>query len=80
MPDMSRDHMIVGEVKDLGDGKFSVQLTIEAGSPATTVSQTAMVAADGYNDAVQSAKELFSRYLRKAGDYLMRNMPSRMRN
>jgi len=59
------DRISVGEVKNLGGGKFSVRLTFDSGSPANSLSQTQTVLADGYDAAVQIAKEAFSRWLKK---------------
>ena len=72
------DKISVSDVKDLGDGKFSVRL--EIGSPEGALSQTQTVSADGYDAAVQIAKESFSRWLKKVAEYAIKNMPTRMRN
>ena len=68
----------VGEVKDLGGGKFSVQLGLEASGNA--ISQTQTVSADGPDAAVQIAREGFSRWLDKVMALAIRNMPPGMRN
>jgi hypothetical protein len=70
----------VSEVKDLGGGKFSVRLTVETGSPEVALSQTQTVSAEGYDAAVQIAKEAFSRWLKKVTEYAVKNMPPRMQN
>jgi hypothetical protein len=72
------DHISVGEVRDLGGGKFSVRLTVEATEGA--LSRTETVAAEGHDAAVQIAKESFSRWLKKVTEYAVKNMPARMRN
>jgi hypothetical protein len=72
------DSVCVGEVKDLGGGKFSVRLSVE--SPEGTLSQTQTVSADNRDAAVQIAKECFSRWLRKVTAVAIRNMPAKMRN
>ena len=77
-PSATNDKISVGEVKDLGDGKFSVQLTIEG--PEGAVSRTETVVARDGDAAVQIAKDSFRRWLKKATDYLLKNMPERMRN
>ena len=77
-PVTMNDKISVSEVKDLGDGKFSVRL--EIGSPEGALSQTQTVSADGHDAAVQIAKESFSRWLKKITEYAVKNMPSRMRN
>jgi hypothetical protein len=74
------DKISVSEVRDLGDGKFSVRLNLETGSPENALSQTQTVSADGYEAAVQIAKESFSRWLQKVAEYAVKNMPSKMRN
>ena len=68
----------VGEVKDLGGGKFSVRLTLEGSEGG--IFQTQTVLADTCDAAVQIAKESFSRWLKKVTEYTVKNMPSRMRN
>jgi len=68
----------VSEVKDLGGGKFSVRLTVEG--PEGALSQTQTVAAEGYEAAVQAAKEAFSRWLEKVTAYTVKNLPPTMRN
>jgi|HubBroStandDraft_2_1064218.scaffolds.fasta_scaffold2089814_1 hypothetical protein len=73
-----RDKMSVSDVRDLGDGKFSVRL--EIGGPEGVLSQTQTVSADGYDTAVQIAKDSFSRWLKKVTEYAIKNMPTRMRN
>jgi hypothetical protein len=70
----------VSEVKDLGGGKFSVRLNMETGSPEAALSQTQTVSADGYDAAVQIAKESFSRWLKQIMECAVKNMPPRMRN
>jgi len=70
----------IGEVKDLGGGKFSVRLNLGTANPDTALSQTQTVSADGYDAAVQIAKESFSRWLKKAAEYAVKTMPSRTRN
>ena len=72
------DHISVGEVKDLGGGKFSVRLTVEA--PEGAVSRTETVVARGHDAAVQIAKESFSRWLKKVTEYVAKNIPAKMRN
>ena len=72
------DHISVGEVKDLGGGKFSVRLTVEA--PEGAVSRTETVAAEGHDAAVQIAKESFLlRWLKKVTEYVAKNIPAKMR-
>jgi hypothetical protein len=74
------DKISVSEVKDLGGGKFSVRLKLETGSSEAALSQTQTVSADGYDAAVQIAKESFSRWLKKVAEYAVKNMPSSMQN
>ena len=68
----------ISEVKDLGDGKFSVCLNVEG--PEGALSQTQIVSADGYDAAVQIAKESFLRWLEKVTAYVVKNMPPKMRH
>ena len=68
----------VCEVKDLGGGKFSIELTVE--SREGVLSQTQTVSADTYDAAVQIARESFSRWLEKVTEFTVKNMPSKMRN
>ena len=77
-PVMTNDRISVGEVKDLGGGKFSVRLTVEG--PEGAVSQTQTVSADDRDTAVQIAKESFSRWLKNMTEVAVKNMPTRMRN
>ena len=72
--------IVVSEVWDLGGGRYSVRLNARTGSPETALSQTQTVSADGIAAAVQATTESFLRWLNKATDYAIRNMPSRMRN
>ena len=72
------DRISVGEVKDLGGGKFSVQLTVEG--PEGAISQTQTVSADNRDAAIQIAEELFSRWLKKVTEYVVKNIPTTMRN
>lgn len=74
------DKISISEVRDLGDGKFSVRLKLEMGSPEHVLSRTETVSADGHDAAVQIAKESFLRWLKKAAEYAIKSMPSRMRN
>jgi hypothetical protein len=62
----------VGDVKDLGGGRFSVRLNFSTGSPENSLSQTQTVLADGYDAAVQIAKEAFLRWLNKV-EYVVKN-------
>jgi len=66
------DRISVGEVKNLGGGKFSVRLTFDAGSPGNSLSQTQTVLADGYDAAVQIARHAFLRWLKKI-EYVVKN-------
>jgi hypothetical protein len=75
---VTNENVSVGEVRDLGGGKFSVQLSIEG--PEGTVSRTETVSAHDRGAAVQTAKKSFSRWLKKATDYILKNMPSKMRH
>jgi len=68
----------VSDVKDLGDGKFSVRLTLE--DHGGGLSQTQTVSADCHDVAVQIAKEAFSRWLDKVAHYVAKNLPPAMRN
>jgi hypothetical protein len=77
-PVVTNDKISVGEVNDLGGGNFSVCLTVEG--PEAAISQTQTVSADDRDAAVQVAKESFSRWLKKATQYVVKNMPTRMRN
>jgi hypothetical protein len=72
------DKISLSDVKDLGDGKFSVRL--EIGGPDGVLYQTPTVSADGYDAAVQIAKASFSRWLTKVIEHAIKNMPTRMRN
>ena len=72
------DSVCVGDVKDLGGGKFSVQLSVK--SAEGTLSQTQTVSADGRDAAVAIARECFARWLKKVAEYAVRNMPAKMRN
>jgi hypothetical protein len=72
------DKISVRDVKDFGNGKFSVQL--EVAGPEGSLSQTQTVSADGYDAAVEIAKESFSRWLKKVTELALKRMPSRMRN
>ena len=72
------DRISVAEVKDLGGGKYAVRL--ELVSAEATLSQTQTVSADGLEAAVQVAREAFIRWLRKAAEYAVRNLPPKMRN
>jgi hypothetical protein len=53
----------IGEVKDLGGGKFSVRLHLDSANPEAALSQTQTVSAEGYDAAVQIAMAAFSRWL-----------------
>ena len=75
---MLNDSVCVGDVKDLGGGKFSVQLSVK--SPEGTLSQTQTVSADGRDAAVAIAKECFARWLKKVTAVAIRNLPPKMRN
>jgi hypothetical protein len=55
--------MSVSEVKDLGDGKFSVRLDLVTQSPDVAISHAETVSADGYDNAVEVAKQAFVRWL-----------------
>lgn len=66
----------VGEVKDLGGGRFLVRLDLGAGE--TALSQTQTVSADCVDAAVRIAKEAFSRWLEKILNCAVR--PPEMRN
>jgi hypothetical protein len=68
----------VGEIKDLGGGKFSVRLMVEG--PEGAVSQTQTVSAENRDAAIQRAKEDFSRWLIKVTETAIKMMPSRMKN
>jgi hypothetical protein len=70
--------ILVGDVKNLGGGKFSVRLTVEG--PEGTLSQTQTVAAEGHDAAVQIAREAFLRWAGKVAAYAVKNMPASMRN
>jgi len=72
------DPICVGDVKDLGGGKFSVRLSVK--SPEGTLSQTQTVSADGRDAAVAIAKKCFSRWLKKVTAVAVRNLPAKMRN
>ena len=58
----------IGDVTDLGGGRFSVRL--KAGTPENTVSQTQIVKADSRDAAIAIAKEAFQRWLGKIGHVL----------
>lgn len=58
----------VGEVKDLGDGKFSVRLNLDTPSPEVALSQTEIVSADSYEAAVEIAKRSFARFIKRMID------------
>jgi len=72
------DQIRIGDVKDLGDGKFSVRLSVN--SPEGTLSQTQTVAADGRDAAIAIARECFARWLKKVTEVAVRNIPAKMRN
>lgn len=55
--------MSVSEVKDLGDGEFSVRLDLVTQSSDVAISHTEAVSADSHHDAVQIAKQAFLRWL-----------------
>jgi hypothetical protein len=78
MPTVMNRQISIDEIKELGSGKFSVRLTVE--SPEGALSQTQTVSADGRDAAVRIARESFSRWLDKVGEYVVKNMPPRMRN
>ena len=78
IPAMMNDKISVGEVKDLGRGKFSVCLTVE--EPESVVSRTETVSAQDRDAAVQIAKDSFRRWLKKVTAYVVKNMPEAMRN
>jgi hypothetical protein len=75
---VTNDRISVGEVKGLGGGRFSVQLTVEA--PEGAISQTQTVLADNRDAAVQLAKDAFSRWLKKVTEYAVKNMSTNIRN
>ena len=64
--------ILVRDVKDLGEGKFSVRLDLDTGSSETDVSQTQTLSADGYDAAVEIAKQDFSRWLKLVVDCIPR--------
>jgi hypothetical protein len=68
----------VGDVKDLGSGKFLVRLTVEG--PEGSLSQTQTVSADGHDTAVQIAREAFLRWAGKAAAYAVKICRQKMRN
>ena len=68
----------VDDVTELGNGRFAVRLSV--GEAEGSLSQTQTVSADGPEAAVQAAKEAFARWLDKVTDYVLRSMPSKMRN
>jgi len=70
--------IVVDEVKNLGNGKFSVRLSV--GGSEGSLTQTQIVTAEGQEPAVQLAKEAFARWLDKVMDYTIRTLPSKMRN
>lgn len=72
--------IIVGAVKDLGGGKFSVRVNFDTGNPDTALSQTQTVAADSRDAAIEIAKVDFSRWLEQITAFAVRNMPPNMRN
>ena len=65
--------MSVSEVKDLGDGKFSVRLNLDTQSPEVALSHTETVSADGLEAAVQVAKESFARWLALIMEYVAKH-------
>ena len=75
---MINSKISVGEIKDLGGGKFSVRLMVEG--PEGAVSQTQTVSAENRDAAIQRAKEDFSRWLIKVTETAIKMMPSRMKN
>ena len=70
--------VLVDEVTDLGDGKFSVRLSVAG--PEGSLSQAQTVSAEGREAAVRLAKEAFARWLDKVMDYVIRTLSSKMRN
>src|SRR5204863_3330297 len=72
------ERISVGEVKDLGGGKYLVRLDLGTGEAA--LSQTQTVSADGCDAAVQIAKAAFSRWLTQILECSVKNMPSNIRN
>ena len=75
---MINSKISVGEITDLGGGKFSVRLMVEG--PEGAVSQTQTVSAENRDAAIQRAKEDFSRWLIKVTETAIKMMPSRMKN
>jgi hypothetical protein len=65
--------MSVNEAEDLGDGKFSVKLSLETQSPEVALTHTETVSADGLEAAVQIAKTSFSRWLGHVLDYVAKH-------
>jgi hypothetical protein len=65
--------MSVNEVKDLGDGKFSVRLNLDTQSPEVALSHAEIVLADGVDAAVQTAKASFTRWLGHVLEYVAKH-------
>ena len=72
------NNITVRDVKNLGNGEFSVRLEIVASE--TSLSRTENVSADSHDAAVEIAKESFARWIKKVAEVTVKMMPARMRN
>jgi hypothetical protein len=59
-----KNKILVSDVKDLGEGKFSVRLDLDGGSTEHVYSQTQTVSADGYDTAVEIARRDFEQWIK----------------
>jgi hypothetical protein len=65
--------MSVKESKDLGNGTFSVKLSLDTQSPEVALTHTETVVADGLEAAVQIARASFTRWLGHVLDYVAKH-------